>query len=118
MEWSPGWRHLFFHEMARDEPIYTLQGYSCQTVLGVDPVLGRLIQAVRYVVVLVTGFIAGSRTVGAVQYWREWQLWSQREPAAAVAYRSAFTTDLIVAALSLALAGLVWWLLRPTARRE
>jgi hypothetical protein len=58
------------------------------------------VQTIRYLVVLVTGFIAGSRTVAAAQSWKEWDL--VLEHAA-------------VALLSLAIAALVWWLLRPRA---
>jgi hypothetical protein len=56
------------------------------------------VQALRYLVVLVTGFIAGSRTVEAVQSWNDRQL---------------FLEHTAVALLSLAIAALVWWLLRP-----
>jgi hypothetical protein len=70
---------------------------------------------VKYVVVLLTGFIAGSRTIGAAQSWREWHSWLQRDPSAADAYRTTFLADLVIAALSLAIAALVWWLLRPKA---
>jgi hypothetical protein len=68
---------------------------------------------VKYAVVLVTGFIAGSRTVEAVQSWRQWHIWSLRDPSAADAYRTTFMMNLVIAGLSLAIAALVWWLLRP-----
>jgi hypothetical protein len=63
--------------------------------------------------VLVTGFLAGSRAVDAVQSWNEWQGQRATDPSAADAYYTLFLVDLAVAALSLAIAGLVWWLLRP-----
>jgi hypothetical protein len=71
------------------------------------------VQLVRHLVVLVTGFLAGSRTVDAVQSWNEWQRQGATDPSAADAYYTFFLVDLAVAALSLAIAGLVWWLLRP-----
>ena len=57
-------------------------------------------QIVRHVVVLLTGFIAGARTVDAVRSWKDWDL---------------FLQNTVVAVLSLTIAGLVWWLLRPRA---
>jgi hypothetical protein len=72
-------------------------------------------QAVRYLVVLLTGFIAGSRTVGAAQSWLAWQRWSSQDPGSAGAYRQIFLENTAVALLSLSIAGLVWWLLRPGA---
>ena len=72
-------------------------------------------QPVRYVVVLVAGFLAGSRVVDAVQTWREWRIaGAAGSPAAAELY-DYFLRDLGVTALSLALAALIWWLLRPAA---
>jgi hypothetical protein len=71
------------------------------------------VQLVRYLVVLVTGFLAGSRAVDAVRLWNEWQSQRATDPSAADAYYTFFLVDLAVAALSLAIAGLVWWLLRP-----
>lgn len=70
-------------------------------------------QTVRYLVVLITGFIAGSRAVDAVRSWREWHMWAARDPSGADAYRAFFVTDATITVLSLAIAGLVWWLLRP-----
>jgi hypothetical protein len=58
------------------------------------------VQILRHLVVLLTGFIAGTRTIDAVRSWREWPL---------------FLEDVAVVLISLALAGLVWWLLRPRA---
>lgn len=68
---------------------------------------------VRYAVVLVTGIIAGSRAVDSAQAWQEWHRWAERDPSAAEAYRTFWLVDTAVAALSLAIAVLVWWLLRP-----
>jgi hypothetical protein len=68
---------------------------------------------VRYVVVLVTGFVAGSRVVDAVSSWQEWHNWSVRDPSGAEAYKTFFLVNAAAAVLSLAIAGLVWFLLRP-----
>ena len=70
-------------------------------------------QAVRYVVVLITGFIAGSRTVEAARSWQEWHSWAAQDPSGAEAYRTFFLVNTAVALLSLSIAGLVWWLLKP-----
>jgi ABC-type uncharacterized transport system permease subunit len=69
---------------------------------------------VRYLIVLITAFIAGGRTVDAVRAWRNWHTWVLRDPSAAEGYRTFFRVDATVAAVSLIIAGLVWWLLRPT----
>ena len=69
-------------------------------------------RVVRHLVVLVTGFLAGSRTVAAIQGWNEWH-GLRGDTAAIAAAREQFLVDLTVACLSLAIAGLVWWLLRP-----
>ena len=70
-------------------------------------------QIVRYIVVLAAGFIAGSHTVDAARSWQEWHTWAARDPSGAEAYRTYFLVSLTVALLSLSIAGLVWWLLRP-----
>lgn len=71
------------------------------------------LQTIRYIVVLVTGFIGGSHVVDAIRSWQEWQIWAARDPSGAEAYKTSFMANAVVAALSLAIAGLVWWLLRP-----
>ena len=75
-------------------------------------------QAIRYIVVLVTGFMAGSRIVDAAHSWQEWHSWAVNDPSGAEAYRTFFVVNLTVALLSLSIAGLVWWLLRPSAKRS
>jgi hypothetical protein len=75
-----------------------------------------LTQFVRHLVVLFTGFLAGSRAIAAGQSWREWRHHLVQDPVSADAYRSYFLTDVAIAVLSLAIAGLVWWLLRPRDR--
>jgi hypothetical protein len=68
---------------------------------------------IRYIVVLATGFIGGSRVVDAIRSWQEWHIWAARDPSGAEAYKSFFMANAVAAVLSLAIAGLVWWLLRP-----
>jgi hypothetical protein len=73
----------------------------------------RTVQIARYLVVLVTGFIAGSRTIDAARSWREWHTWAAQDPSGADAYRTFFLMSSTIALVSLLIAGLVWWLLRP-----
>jgi uncharacterized membrane protein len=68
---------------------------------------------VRYAVVLLTGIIAGGRAVDAAQAWRQWHRWLDHDASAADAYRTFWLVDTAVAVVSLAIAVLVWWLLRP-----
>jgi hypothetical protein len=68
---------------------------------------------IRYAVVLVTGIIAGGRVVDAVQAWSAALRAAVTDPSAAEAYRTFALVDAAVAVGSLAVAGLVWWLLRP-----
>jgi hypothetical protein len=76
------------------------------------------VQGIRYLIVLVAGYIAGSRTVDALRSWREWHSWAVKDPSGAEAYRTFFLVDAAVALVSLLIAGLVWWLLRPQAARS
>jgi hypothetical protein len=75
-----------------------------------------MLRIVRYLVVLITGFIAGSRVIDAAHSWREWHTWAAQDPSSAGAYRTFFLVSSTIALLSLAIAGLVWWLLRPNPR--
>jgi hypothetical protein len=75
------------------------------------------IGVVRYVVVLLAGILAGGRAVDAIQAWHEWHRWAERDPSAAEAYRTFWKVDAAVAILSLAMALLIWWLLRPPGKR-
>jgi hypothetical protein len=70
-------------------------------------------QVLRYIVVLAAGFLAGSRLVDAAQTWREWRMAAPTSPSAAEVH-GYFLRDLGIAVLSLAIAALIWWLLRPT----
>jgi hypothetical protein len=55
--------------------------------------------------------------VEAIRSWREWHIWATRDPSGAAAYKTFFMINAATAALSLALAVLVWWLLRPRVSR-
>jgi hypothetical protein len=70
---------------------------------------------IRYAVVLVTGIIAGGRVVDAAQAWSEARRAAVTDPSAADAYRTFALVDGAIALCSLAIAGLVWWLLRPSS---
>ncbi|HEX5963516.1 MAG TPA: hypothetical protein VFY42_07305 [Gemmatimonadales bacterium] len=76
-----------------------------------------LTQWARYVAVLLAGFIAGGRIVSAIHSWREWHTWAARDPSGADAYRTFFMVDMAIVALTLSIAGLIWWLLRPRPLR-
>lgn len=67
----------------------------------------------RYGIVLLAGIIAGGRTAGAWQAYRKSLALREVDPSGADAYRTFAQVDLAVAVSCLALAGLVWWLLRP-----
>ena len=77
-----------------------------------------LAQALRHLVVLLTGLLAGSRTIDAVRSWRDWHSWAVRDPSAADAYKTFFMVNAAIALVSLLLAGLVWWLLQPKSHRK
>ncbi|HET8836472.1 MAG TPA: hypothetical protein VFN08_17230 [Gemmatimonadales bacterium] len=68
---------------------------------------------VRHGVALVGGFIAGSRGISAVVAWRAWHDLAASDPSGADLYRTTALLDLAVVAVCVALAALVWWILRP-----
>jgi hypothetical protein len=67
----------------------------------------------RHVLVLLGGFLAGSRLVDAARAWQEWHRWAVADPSAADLYRTNFWLDVVVALLTLAAAWPVHRLLRP-----
>lgn len=67
----------------------------------------------RYGIVLLAGIIAGGRTAGAWQAYRKSLALREVDPSGADAYRTFAQVDLAVAVSCLAVAVLVWWLLRP-----
>lgn len=74
------------------------------------PVPRRLL---RYGIVLVAGIVAGYRCVSAWVAWQQYREWRERDPSGAEAMLTFAQVDLVVAALCLAIAALLWWLLRP-----
>ena len=68
---------------------------------------------VRHAAVLVAGYLAGSRGISGISAWRTWHHLAGRDPSAAELYQTAAMLDLGVVVISLALAALVWWLVRP-----
>jgi len=70
-------------------------------------------QAFRYGAVVLAGIIAGSHAVSAYQAWEQWRLWRDRDPSGAEAALTFAEVDLVIALLSVAVAALVWRLLRP-----
>jgi hypothetical protein len=69
----------------------------------------------RYSIALLGGTIAGVGAVSAIESWQQYRAWTGRDPSAAEAYLSFAATNSAVVILSVALAWLVWWLLRPSA---
>jgi hypothetical protein len=72
----------------------------------------------RYGLVLLGGYLAGSRLVAAALAWREWHQLAVSDPSAADLYRTDFWVEINITVLTLRVVGLVYWLLRPaTAKR-
>jgi len=67
----------------------------------------------RYAIVLLGGSVAGVAGVAAIESWQQYRLWTGRDSSAAEAYLSFAANNSAVVVLSVALAGLLWWLLRP-----
>jgi hypothetical protein len=67
----------------------------------------------RYLIVLLMVALAISQAVGAIQSWRQYRELREPDPSAADAYLTFAQVDAVLAGLSLAFAGLVWWLFRP-----
>ena len=69
--------------------------------------------ALRYGLVLIAGMLAGNRVVEAVRAWREWHAWVGADASGSEAYRTFFLVNTTAALLSIGLAALLWYLLRP-----
>jgi hypothetical protein len=74
---------------------------------------GPPLQAIRYLVVLIGGVVAGGRVAEAIIAWQEWRRWMLTDPTGAEAYRNFLVGNAMAAILSVCLAALVWHLLRP-----
>jgi hypothetical protein len=72
----------------------------------------------RYAIVLVGGSIAGVAGVTAVESWQQYRIWTGRDSSAAQAYLSFAANNSAIVVLSLALAWLLWWLLRPRSAQS
>jgi hypothetical protein len=79
--------------------------------------MGSPKRMLRFGIVVIATLIAVSQAVGAFQSWRQYRLWRARDPSAADAYLTFAQVDAGLAALSVGVALLGWWLLRPTAER-
>lgn len=68
---------------------------------------------VRHGVALVGGFVAGSRGIAAVEAWRMWHDLAATDPSGAELYQTTALLDIGIVVVTLCLAALAWWLLRP-----
>jgi hypothetical protein len=80
--------------------------------------MASLKRTLRFSIVLIAAIVAGSQAVGAVQAWRKHRLWRERDPSAADAYLTFAQVDAVLAGLSVGIAVLAWWLLRPGRGRH
>ena len=76
----------------------------------------RTKSVVRHLLVLLGGFITGSRLIDAVENWRQWHEWAVSDPSAADLYRTNFRIDVVIVIITLGVTGLIYWLLRPNVR--
>lgn len=79
--------------------------------------MGSLIGPLRLLFVLIAAIAAVDKVVGAIQAWRQYRLWQERDPSAADAYLTFAQVDSVLAGFSVGVAALVWWLLRPVPRK-
>jgi len=71
----------------------------------------------RFVVAFAAGAVASDRLVAAGYAWRLWHRWIREDPSGADLYRTNFWIFSCAAALAVAVAGVVFWLLRPASAR-
>ena len=69
--------------------------------------------ALRTAVVLLLGFVAGSRLISAWKWLQVYREWGAQDPSLADAAITFAEGDLVLAVLSIAGAWLAWWLSRP-----
>jgi hypothetical protein len=74
-------------------------------------------RTLRFGIALLAAIVAVSQAVGAFQAWRQYRQWRERDPSAADAYLTFAQVDAMLAGLSLGVALLAWWLLRPVPRK-
>ena len=75
--------------------------------------MGSLKPKLRFIIAVIAGIVATSQAIGAIQAWRQYRLWRERDPSAADAYLTFAQVDAVLAGVSLGIAVLGWWLLRP-----
>ncbi|HYC32269.1 MAG TPA: hypothetical protein VEB59_08270 [Gemmatimonadales bacterium] len=68
---------------------------------------------IRYLLVLLGGFVAGGRAVAAIDAWREWHAWETSDPSLADSFRTEFWLQLTLTGITLAAAYVVFRMLRP-----
>ena len=68
---------------------------------------------IRYLLVLLGGFLGGGRLVAAVHAWREWHAWETSDPSLADFFRTEFWLQLTFAGITLAATFVVFRILRP-----
>lgn len=72
----------------------------------------------RFVVAFAAGAVVSDRLIAAGRAWRLWHRWIRQDPSGADLYRTNFWILSCEAALTMAMAGVVFWLLRPNAPRD
>jgi hypothetical protein len=92
-----------------------LRAFPHHTVNGVSIDGWSLKNIVRSCVALLAGIIAGGRAVSAVRSLEQYHAMRMAEPSQAEPYLTLAAYDLGILVLSVTLAGLVWWLLRPSS---
>jgi hypothetical protein len=111
MEWTPG----SAISLPRDR-LATRTTYPRGVALSTASMSDRSRLLLRSVVALLGGAIAGSRIIDAIRAWHEWRSWLARDQSGAEAYRGFFFVSSAIAILSICLAALLWYLLRPAQR--
>jgi hypothetical protein len=69
-------------------------------------------EVARYGLILVAGYVAGTRAVEAVYDWRQWHALAVPDPSAAELYQTNFWFDVVAVLVFVAAAWLVHLLLR------
>jgi len=69
-------------------------------------------------VAFAAGAVASDRLIAAGRAWRLWHRWIREDPSGADLYRTNVWIFSCEAALMVAIAGVVFWLLRPRSARR